>query len=178
VTAGGDSLERRLFPAGPPSPDERTQQSLLDQYRLLVESSERVVARRQTADTFFLSINSALLIFAGVLLGQGDPISAVGGTVGTLLSVIGFLVCLAWRRMTTSSRQLNTAKFKIIHLLEEHLPAAVFAAEWDALGRGEDPSLYRPSAGLETWIPAGLLMVLYAAAAVASLATAVVSGVG
>ena len=177
MTAGGDPLEGRLFSAGPPSPDERTQQSLLDQYRLLVESSERVVARRQTANTFFLSINSALLVVAGVLFREGDLISLVGGIVGAGLSVIGFSICLAWWHMVTSSSQLNRAKFRIIHLLEEHLPAAVFTAEWDALGRGDNPSLYRPFTGLETWIPKGL-MVIYAVAAIASLATAVFKGVG
>ena len=79
--------------------------------------------------------------------------------------------------MVTSSRQLNAAKFRIIHLLEQHLPAAVFTAEWDALGRGQDPSRYRPFTGLETRIPEGL-MVLYAAAAIASVATAAVKGLG
>ena len=174
MTSGGDPLEERLFPAGPPSLDERTQQSLVDQYRLLVESSERVVSRRQTANTFFLSINSALLIFAGVLLRETDLTSVVGGAAGAALSVIGFFINFAWRRMMTSSRQLNEAKFKIIHLLETHLPAAVFAAEWDALGAGRDPSLYRPFTDLETGIPAGL-MVLYAVAAVALLATSVLN---
>ncbi len=177
MTSDADPLERQLFPAGSPSPGRRTQQSLLDQYRLLVESSERVVARRQTANTFFLSINSALLLFAGVLLREGDLTSVVGGAVGAGLSVLGFFICLAWWRIVTSFRQLNAAKFKIIHLLGEHLPAAVFAAEWGALGSGRDPSLYRPFTGLETRIPAGL-MTLYAAAAVASLAAAVLDGVG
>ena len=177
MTSDADPLERQLFPAGPPSRDGRTRQSLLDQYRLLVESSERVVARRQAANTFFLSINSALLIFAGVLLREGDLTSVAGGGVGAGLSVLGFFICLAWWRMVTSFRQLNAAKFKIIHLLEEHLPAAVFAAEWGALGRGLDPSLYRPFTGLETRIPAGL-MALYAAAVVASVGTAVLTSVG
>lgn len=177
MSAGGGPLERRLFPGGPPSPDERTQQSLVDQYRLFVESSERVLSRRQTADTFFLSINSALLIFAGVLFRETDLTSVVGGAAGAGLSVIGFFTNFTWRRMVTSSRQLNKAKFKIIHLLEAHLPAAAFTAEWDALGRGQDPSLYRPFTGLETRIPAGL-MVLYTAAATASLAVAVFSCMG
>lgn len=176
MTAGGDPLEGRLFPEGPPSPEERTRQPLLDQYRLLVESSERVVARRQTANAFFLSINSALWIFAGVLLGESGLSWEAGGGAGAGLSVIGFFICFAWRRMVTSSRQLNIAKFRIIHLLEEQLPAAVFTAEWDALGRGRDPSLYRPFTSIETRIPVGL-MVLYAGACAAGLALTLVKSV-
>lgn len=177
MTHASDPLERKLFPSGAPPPDGRTQQSLVDQYRLLVESSERVVSRRQTANTFFLSINSALLIFAGVLLREGDLSSVMAGAGGIGLSVIGFFINFAWRRMVISSRQLNEAKFKIIHLLEQHLPATVFAAEWDALGRGQDPSLYHPFTGIETRIPAAL-MLLYAAAVVASLAVTVVNSIG
>ncbi len=175
MTTDGAALERRLFPAGLPAPDDRTAQSLLDQYRLLVESSERVVARRQTANTFFLSINSALLIFAGILLREGDLLSLVGGVATVGLSLMGLFICFVWWRMVTSFRQLNTAKFQIIHLLEGHLPAAVFAAEWSALGEGRDPSLYRPFTGLETRIPVGL-MALYGSAAVAGVALAVLAG--
>ncbi len=176
MTAGDDPLESQLFPAGPPSPDDWAQQSLVEQYRLLVESSERVISRRQTANTFFLSINSALLIFAGVLFRETDLTSVVAGVGGAGLSLIGLFINFAWRRMVTSSRQLNDAKFKIIHLIEFHLPAAVFTAEWDALGRGTDLSLYHPFTGIETRIPVGL-MILHAAAAVASVAVAVFRGV-
>ena len=77
--------------------------------------------------------------------------------------------------MVTSFRQLNTAKFRIIHLLEQHLPAAIFKAEWTALGEGADPSLYRPFTRLETWIPRGL-MLLYGSVAIAGITVALVSG--
>ena len=169
-------LRGLLFPGGPPADGNQPGQSLIDQYRLLVESSERVVARRQTANTFFLSINSALLIVAGVLFREGEVLSIAGGTVGAGLSVMGLLICFVWWRMVTSFRQLNTAKFRIIHLLEEYLPAAVFNAEWVALGEGANPALYRPFTQLETWIPIGL-MGLYGLAVVSGVVLAVLSGV-
>ncbi|MCY4615273.1 MAG: hypothetical protein OXC71_02635 [Chloroflexi bacterium] len=176
MTTDEAALDRRLFPAGPPRSDDRTTQSLRDQYRLLVESSERVVARRQTANTFFLSINSALLIFAGILLREGDLLSLVGGVATVGLSLMGLFICFVWWRMVTSFRQLNTAKFQIIHLLEGHLPAAVFAAEWDALGEGQDPSLYRPFTRLETQIPVGL-MALYGSTAAAGIVLAMLTAI-
>ena len=135
------------------------------------------MGRRQTANTFFLSINSALIIFAAVLLREGDLISVLGGCVAAGLSVMGLSICFVWRRMVTSFRQLNTAKFTIIHLLEEHLPAAVFKAEWEALGEGRDASLYRPFTRLETLVPLGL-MSLYGVAALAGAVLAIVLGVG
>ena len=145
-------LKGALFPGGAPPGDDQTRSVLIEQYKLLVETSERVVARRQTANTFFLSINSLLLVAAGVLVRE-----AAGAAVGVLgiigLAILGTAVCLAWRRMVVSFRQLNAAKFEIIHLMEDHLPAATFKAEWDALGRGADPSRYRPFTNTEAWMP-------------------------
>ena len=82
MTTDQAALEDLLFPDGPPPAGDRADRSLLEQYRLMVESSEGVVARRQTANTFFLSINSALLIAAGLLFREGDVLSVAVGALG------------------------------------------------------------------------------------------------
>jgi hypothetical protein len=48
---------------------ERYQQAILDQYKLCVEMADRVSARRSLTNTFFLSLNSAVV--AVVLAVQG-----------------------------------------------------------------------------------------------------------
>ena len=160
-----------LFPGGPPAGDAASRRELLEQYRLFVETSERVVARRQTANTFFLSINSLLLVAVGILLREATGAVVVAfGVAGLCLA--GLFVCFAWRRMVASFRQLNTAKFAIIHLLEERLPAAMFKAEWGELGNGSDPARYRPFTGTEEWMPV-VFMGLYALALVGGSALAV-----
>ena len=169
-------LKDVLFPHGPPTERDATVQPLLDQYRLMVETPERVVARRQTANTFFLSINSALLIATGILLREGGVLSPVGAGVGVGIGLMGLSICFVWWRMITSFRQLNTAKFKIIDLLEQNLPAVVFGAEWVALGRGKNPSLYRPFTHLEKQIPVGL-MCLYGLASGAGIIVGITSAV-
>ena len=63
-----------------------------------------------------------------------------------------------------SFRQLNRGKFDVIHALERRLPVRIFAAEWDALGRGEDPSKYKPFTKTEIWFPrimGGLELVVF-----------------
>lgn len=162
-------LEDSLFPGGTPE-DDAARRALLEQYRLFVETSERVVARRQTANTFFLSINSLLLVAVGILLREATGVVVVA--LGSGLVAAGIVACVAWRRMVTSFRQLNAAKFDIIHLLEEHLPAAMFKAEWDALGSGKKKSRYRPFTGTEAWMP-WVFMGLHALVAVGSLVLAV-----
>lgn len=51
--------------------DERfndNNRTLLEQYKLLVGTSEALVVRRQNVNTFFLSVNSILLAGEGLLL--------------------------------------------------------------------------------------------------------------
>ena len=53
-----------LFPSGPPAGDVDTKQAL-DLYKIMVESSEGLVSRRQSVNTFFLTMNGALLTASG-----------------------------------------------------------------------------------------------------------------
>ncbi len=49
-------------------PDNEKWYSLaLDQYKLYVEMADRISQRRATANTYFLSVNSAILAFVGYL---------------------------------------------------------------------------------------------------------------
>ncbi len=70
-----------------------------------------------------------------------------------VLSGSGCILCFAWARMISSFGQLSKGKFDVIHAMESRLPARMFAAEWVALGRGEDPKKYRPFTRTERWIP-------------------------
>ena len=152
-------LENLLFPKEYDDSQEAIRLQLLEQYKLFVQTSESLVSRRQTVNTFFLSINSALLASIGIL---GRELLAIyfGGVVLLILGITGFILCIAWRRLVNSYRQLNTAKFQIIHLLEERLPASLFKAEWKALGEGKDKKKYNPFTKIEAMIPI-IFCVLY-----------------
>ena len=69
-----------------------------------------------------------------------------------LLPILGIPVSLLWYRIIRSHRGLNEVKFKIIHELEEHLPAAVFTHEWRLADRGKGRT-YRSVTDIERWIP-------------------------
>lgn len=70
------------------------------------------------------------------------------------------LVSFVWLRVVRSYKDLNTAKFKVIHELESHLPAALFTYEWHVCGWGGDAKKYRPLTHSEQWVPI-LFMVFY-----------------
>ena len=67
-------------------------------------------------------------------------------------AAIGF--CVAWGFLLKSYRTLNTAKFKVIGLMEERLPSSPFySAEWKALGEGKNWRKYVPLTPIETVVP-------------------------
>lgn len=134
---------------------------LFEQYKLYVASAEKVSERRVTANNYLLTVNASLVTLYGL---------AAAGRYRTwwiiLVPIAGMLVAVAWHRIITSYRDLNSVKFQVIHELEEHLPAALYGYEWDKAEQGRGDA-YHPLSHLERWIPI-VFMVLYAALAVAS----------
>jgi hypothetical protein len=155
-----------LFPSGPPTGDAEIRQAL-DLYKIMVESSEGLVSRRQGVNTFFLTMNGALLTASGIIV-QSSGGDRLGGVGVAVLAVAGAILCAAWRSLIISFGQLNRGKFKVINTIERYLKAAIYAAEWEALGRGEDPKVYRSFTSREIWVPNALL-ILYVLTALAAV---------
>ena len=146
-----------LFPFGPPASDEERRQTF-ELYKIMVDSSEALVGRRQGVNTFFLTMNGALLTAVGIIV-QSSGNLRLGGIAVTVLAIAGAILCGAWRSLIRSFGQLNRGKFKVINTIERYLTVGIYAAEWEALGRGEDPSVYRSFTSREIWVPNALLVV-------------------
>lgn len=101
------------------------------QYKQCVGAAERVSERRQSANKFFVTTNSIVLSFMGYLL------SADMETWLWLIVLAGLFLSSAWLRMIWSYKALNSAKFKIIHDIEEQLPFQIFKDEWALLNKGK-----------------------------------------
>lgn len=140
--------------------------ALVDQYKLYVETADRISGRRSVANTFFLTLNSAVFALVGVLL-KDRPEGSVWWLVFPLVALVG--QCVAWYWLLRSYRQLSAAKYTVIGAIETRLPVSSYwSAEWKALGEGKVRSRYLPLTHLEQWIPA-LFGVTYVAAFVAAL---------
>ncbi|MCJ7502006.1 MAG: hypothetical protein MUP80_02965 [Acidobacteriia bacterium] len=151
-------LEESLYsvPAGEYGPDYRSH--LLEQYKVYVEMADRVSARRQSANAFFLSMNTALLAFVGVVARLAPSESLLPWLVAVCFA--GVIVCYCWYRLVRSYKDLNSGKFKVIHAIEARLPLAPYDAEWVTIGKGENPKLYLPFTHVEAVIP-WVYLVLY-----------------
>jgi hypothetical protein len=144
-----------LFPQGPPK-DSADGAQAFDLYKIMVQSSEGLVGRRQGVNTFFLTMNGALLTGSGIVI-QNSGANSVGALGIAVLSLAGMILCGAWRSLIISFGQLNRGKFQVINAIERHLKAAIYAAEWEALGRGENTKIYRSFTSREIWVPNALL---------------------
>ena len=132
---------------------------LLEQYKLYVQSAENVSARRVASSHYLLALNTALVALYGF-----QP-AGFGQNFWTLLvPIIGIPVSLLWRSIIKSHADLNRVKFKVIHELEQHLPAAMFKYEWRLAEEGQGKA-YRAVTTIERWIPI-LFVALHAALAI------------
>jgi hypothetical protein len=121
---------------------------LIEQYKLYVEMADRISQRRGTTNTFFLTFNTAIV---AALSGFYENVPA---DIAIAMYVAAGVMAIAWGLLLRSYRNLNTAKFAVIGELEKRLPAQMFyAAEWNALGKGEDYWKYIPLSVVETLVP-------------------------
>jgi hypothetical protein len=144
------------FPAEQQYPEnEKLQAHLLDQYKLYVEMADRISSRRQSANSYFLTVNTALLSFVGYITTKDTS------DYLWLLGAVGIALSYLWYRLIRSYRDLNTAKFTVVHAIEKRLPLSPYDAEWEVMGRGKDPKRYKPFTHIETGVP-WVFMVLHA----------------
>ena len=148
--------------------DQRELEVLMEQYKLFVDTSERLVARRQVVNTFFLSVNTLALSAVGLVAKevQTSPLVAIGVVA---ISIAAIVLCVAWKTLVRSYAQLNRGKFAVIDCLEDRLPAALFRAEWAALGAGKDPKNYKPFTHTEAAV-SNIFMVIHGLAALLTVA--------
>jgi hypothetical protein len=132
---------------------------LLTQYLKFVEMADKISDRRSIANMFFLTLNTAFLSAIGI---SNILIERQSCNLYLILSmlVVAIAFCFMWFRLIISYRDLNTAKFKVIHEIEQRLPARMFDAEWEAVERGENNKLYFPFTHIEKYIP-WVFIVLY-----------------
>src|SRR5207249_11688352 len=103
-------------------------------------------------NTFCLTSNGLLLTAIGLILRGGGHVRLHSAGI-FVLAVAGAVLCGAWRTLIISFGQLNTGKFAIINEMEQRLAASIFAAEWEALERGENPAVYRSFTAREALVP-------------------------
>ena len=117
-------------------------------FELYLATAEKVSDHRTRANTWMLSVNSAIVALYGSL--KADKMA-----VGT-----------AQKAVLTSYRDLNQAKFTVLQQIEAKLPVAPFTRERETYRRDRRRSLL----DIERLIP-GCFALLYAVMLVAAVVT-------
>ena len=140
-----DDIEKGLW-TGAAGADE----ALIGQYRLYIQQAEAISARRHSASMVFLTLSLTLVVIAAF---SGERLSGAGAAAFYLA---GVLTQILWFLLARSYRNLNSAKYKVVGLMEKRLPASPFwAAEWKALGEGKNWRSYIPVSAIEHTAPLG-----------------------
>jgi hypothetical protein len=131
-------------------PNTEKTEHILEQYKMYVESAEKVSDRRSNLNTFYLSLTTTV---AGVIgyLKANEIDNSEYLVIGISISAI--LICIYWVNLLENYRKLNSGKFKVIHEIEKELPLNLFKYEWEKLGKGNDPKLYKKLSNVEKVIP-------------------------
>ncbi|MBG6189611.1 hypothetical protein IWX64_000531 [Arthrobacter sp. CAN_A212] len=133
--------------------DDKYQAAVMEQYQLYVEMADRVSIRRGLANTFFLTLNTAIIALVSVFWKDRPEGLPAWYLLPALLLTLG--LCFAWFWLVRSYRQLNSGKFAVIGALERRLPASPWwNGEWKALrGEEREKSTYWAFTHLEVWVP-------------------------
>ena len=150
-----------------PSPN-----TMLELYRLYVEMSDRISQRRGSANNYFLAINTTLisLMIASFAYSRLIKDTNLDFTLYVIIgvSIVGVAICWAWYSLIMSYKSMNSAKFKVIHDMEEIIGYRPYFDEWEHLSRGENKKVYQKFTDVESRVPR-FLRVVYLVAIVFSV---------
>ena len=146
---------------------EKYSDHLLEQYKLYVEMADRVSQRREQSNRFYMTVVAAIVAILIVAARFGTP-EGIWPMMFLIAGLFGTALSLVWYFNIKSYRQLNTAKFAIINKMEQQLPAAPYADEWELLRPQDGPAKYIQLTRIERFVPVifGILFLCLAGYAV------------
>ena len=101
---------------------------LIEQYRIMVETTEKVMERRQNLSTLYTTICTGILAFLGATLTfENSTFSLVSALIS---GFIIFFFCANWKKSLIAYDLNNSGKFAVINEIEKHLPAEMFECEY------------------------------------------------
>ena len=112
---------------------------LTAQYAAMFESIENLDERRQSNNTVYTTINTALIALVAaslslIVTNLTSPAGiAMSVTMFGLVPAVGISICNSWEQTLTRYKDLRNGKFKTLDLVESLLPLNLNKAEWEIL---------------------------------------------
>lgn len=106
---------------------------LLEQYKIMVSSTEKVTEQRSKVNSLFFTVVSSILSLS-LVVGKTFDFSFVGMVGMMFFTAMAFMASFFWEKLVRSYGKLNTGKFKVIDGIEKQLRTNMFEREWKILG--------------------------------------------
>jgi hypothetical protein len=104
----------------------------LEQYKIMVGSTEQVTDQRLKVNNLFFTVTSSILSVA-FIFGKTFGFS-IPGLIGMIvLTMMAFMVSFFWEKLINSYGNLNKGKFLVIDKIEKQLRSNMFEDEWKIL---------------------------------------------
>lgn len=120
----------------------------IEQYKIMVSSTEKVTDARMKVNNLFFTITSSILSVAFVL-GKTYSFVPLSILAMAVLTSLALLTTYFWDKLVSSYGKLNTGKFKLIDRIEKELRTNMFEEEWRILTQEIE---YEPNTRTETKI--------------------------
>lgn len=111
---------------------ETDQKLRLEQYKIMVSSTEKVTDQRLKVNNLFFTVTSSILSI-GFILAKAFEFSTLGVVGMLFMTVMAFIVSFFWAKLINSYGTLNTGKFTVIDKIEKQLRSNMFEDEWQIL---------------------------------------------
>ncbi|PCI40167.1 MAG: hypothetical protein COB50_00010 [Thiotrichales bacterium] len=121
---------------------------LMEQYKICVEMTDRLNARRSLMNIFFLTLHAIILSMVALSLSHNPVIHKLGLMVVPL--VVLLLLCYTWGKIATFYRGVNRERSRVINELEARLPSNPYAVSEKHNAYGV---LQNPLQQMETVLP-------------------------
>ena len=138
----------------------------MKQYEMFVETSEELVRRKQTVNSFYITLNSLIISVVLAAFALTEEFNLFGESFLTssfvicLCSIVGGIVCISWHSLLQSYADLNSSKMKIISYIESQLAYNLYDTEWQLVSKKTAKKKYKSFSKKEMFI-AKLFLALY-----------------
>ena len=133
-------FSEKTYPAG----KQAFNANLIEQYKLACAAADNVSARREGANRYLITLNTAITALYGFqATGSANPYLLIP------LAIAGLIAATLSFGIVRSHRNLNQKKFNIILALEKLLPARIYGEEWDQLKKTKGLGTYLELTNLE-----------------------------
>lgn len=120
--------EEDVFKDLPNEDSKKYFEILMQQYKIMIETSEKLMERRLSTTNLYTTLCSTLLTFSTASIAFKNLL--LSGVIFLISGIIIFILCSNWKNLLVSYEMNNAGKYEVINSIEKKLPANMFDCEY------------------------------------------------